>query len=974
MTDRKNKPIKRNNPFLYIFEFVVGEKYCFLAKVVKKAGYPSLVPLAYLFRSIIVVSLFFALFITAFGFITQTTNKESNSEKFLKAKDLKVGDVLYVLQDGKLVQRKIINLKKETKPQTFYNLSINNGSATFFANNFAVHNKQNSFTTVTIYPFGTTGLNWFQDAKHKMLPSPKDNPIYKWALTVEGEYNENIEGFNYDVSGSPSDPNTGAKGDIVVTNACVWNNISVSPVYQLKISQINSGQGGVYSGTIITCDDYKMGGSKRLGAGEGNAFFSTIRLDRRSAYRVYGLNFPEYRKITDHTFDQLAPYGGTANSKNYDFCSAWLDSCSNQIAFPNYTPTDRLYDVRYPLLSKNVRTKPGDWTYYGQTQPSSIPYVFTGAFSDDESLWKFYTLNYKYSQPANTPKLIGILCGKEVSHCDNNKNTNHNHVWKYRYQGDKLNTTWDPEFDGGLVLKSPGTYGSHAFLSQTFDFIPDASGTYAFKVGGSGQTIWVWEVGSSSDPYRTGNWNAVMVTNGGIGQKYIAAGKNYRFRYDCSTGDKDKTCQYGAGVSFSSPSGDDAHSTSLNFAVIPKNGPCTITPANLCKNNGVNVTYNSGSIVSPNKEPYSVNNFTVSSGLSSTKSGSSLILGQITGLGTSVRTGGVKYDNGKDFACTSNVAVYPNPSVTITVRKVDDCSTKSGIANVGNVSVVLSKTGGVNVSKTTSTSGVAQFYGADTALMKSACAVTNIDQCTSTCGITGGVRINAIQSPLLSAGYVPCDAAQQSGWTKNGYYWNTDPNLINSYSANGMNNKNLTFYVRSVAVESVVPSWVSIANGNYTVTSSSFSMEGNAYVDDVLVKNKGTVFSGNSNIQNALTYGKIGPSGSDVGSPSPSKKVYYYDSQANSNDVIPTLLNYLNGTPDTSLVEVRTNCSTKTASTKSVLYYKGCALSLNASEASSLNGASNILDLLVVENGVTVANNVIDLDFSLIVGGDLTVQ
>jgi len=63
---------------------------------------------------------------------------------YTKAKDLSIGDTVFLLKNGFMVKEKIISKKLIEQPTTVYNLQVN-GQHNFFANGFAVHNKGGCF-------------------------------------------------------------------------------------------------------------------------------------------------------------------------------------------------------------------------------------------------------------------------------------------------------------------------------------------------------------------------------------------------------------------------------------------------------------------------------------------------------------------------------------------------------------------------------------------------------------------------------------------------------------------------------------------------------------------------------------------------------------------------------------------------------------------------------------------------------------
>ncbi|MBI1974074.1 Hint domain-containing protein, partial [Candidatus Micrarchaeota archaeon] len=64
----------------------------------------------------------------------------SGDGAFVEAKDLRVGDSLFVLKNGRLVEDVVESIRYVGKPVIVYNLVVN-GPHTFFANTLAVHNK-----------------------------------------------------------------------------------------------------------------------------------------------------------------------------------------------------------------------------------------------------------------------------------------------------------------------------------------------------------------------------------------------------------------------------------------------------------------------------------------------------------------------------------------------------------------------------------------------------------------------------------------------------------------------------------------------------------------------------------------------------------------------------------------------------------------------------------------------------------------
>ncbi|MFH1237731.1 MAG: Hint domain-containing protein [Candidatus Aenigmatarchaeota archaeon] len=114
---------------------------------------------------------------------------------FITADDLKVGDVIYVLKNGALSPEKITSKELLMEPVDVYNLKIE-GTETFFADQFAVHNKNpdcflpgtkilmadGSEKNIEDIKFGDVVMS-FEDEKliprpvNKIFPTSKDNYI-----------------------------------------------------------------------------------------------------------------------------------------------------------------------------------------------------------------------------------------------------------------------------------------------------------------------------------------------------------------------------------------------------------------------------------------------------------------------------------------------------------------------------------------------------------------------------------------------------------------------------------------------------------------------------------------------------------------------------------------------------------------------------------------------------------------------------
>lgn len=94
---------------------------------------------------LIAVGFVFAVFL---GLILLGYNKEKTAafpdqlqNGFKRVKDLRIGDRVYVLENNKLVLDKITGIDKKYGTQKAHNLYLESGPNTYFADNFAVHNK-----------------------------------------------------------------------------------------------------------------------------------------------------------------------------------------------------------------------------------------------------------------------------------------------------------------------------------------------------------------------------------------------------------------------------------------------------------------------------------------------------------------------------------------------------------------------------------------------------------------------------------------------------------------------------------------------------------------------------------------------------------------------------------------------------------------------------------------------------------------
>ena len=67
------------------------------------------------------------------------------NNEFKEVKDLKAGDDVYVIENGSLKKKTVTSNTRINEPTDAYNLSVDNTN-TFFANDFAVHNKGNACT------------------------------------------------------------------------------------------------------------------------------------------------------------------------------------------------------------------------------------------------------------------------------------------------------------------------------------------------------------------------------------------------------------------------------------------------------------------------------------------------------------------------------------------------------------------------------------------------------------------------------------------------------------------------------------------------------------------------------------------------------------------------------------------------------------------------------------------------------------
>ena len=96
---------------------------------------------------IILCSLFFVLCSASLGLVhaqeaVEIPGPEIKDSSFVQVKDLNIGDVVFVKDEaGELVPKTITKLEYQQEPVEVYNLSVA-GEQTFFANDFAVHNKR----------------------------------------------------------------------------------------------------------------------------------------------------------------------------------------------------------------------------------------------------------------------------------------------------------------------------------------------------------------------------------------------------------------------------------------------------------------------------------------------------------------------------------------------------------------------------------------------------------------------------------------------------------------------------------------------------------------------------------------------------------------------------------------------------------------------------------------------------------------
>lgn len=73
----------------------------------------------------------------------------TKNSQFKKVSELKEGDIIYILKNKKLNPERIYQKQEFFQPIQVYNLSVNNPN-TFFANSFAVHNKDPTICAYSI--------------------------------------------------------------------------------------------------------------------------------------------------------------------------------------------------------------------------------------------------------------------------------------------------------------------------------------------------------------------------------------------------------------------------------------------------------------------------------------------------------------------------------------------------------------------------------------------------------------------------------------------------------------------------------------------------------------------------------------------------------------------------------------------------------------------------------------------------------
>jgi len=97
-------------------------------------------------KTFVLCSLFFVLCSASLGCVyaqeaVAIPGPEIKEAGFIQVKELNIGDVVFVKDKaGELVPKTITKLEYQQEPVEVYNLSVA-GEETFFANDFAVHNK-----------------------------------------------------------------------------------------------------------------------------------------------------------------------------------------------------------------------------------------------------------------------------------------------------------------------------------------------------------------------------------------------------------------------------------------------------------------------------------------------------------------------------------------------------------------------------------------------------------------------------------------------------------------------------------------------------------------------------------------------------------------------------------------------------------------------------------------------------------------
>jgi len=191
---------------------------------------------------------------------------------FKRVKDLQIGDWVYVKEGKELVKEEIVGIEKYFGEQEAYNLKIENGPNSFFANDFAVHNKfgeHDAVCDVTLAPRLSTA------------------PTETWNIGNKGNQFKNL--FKHgDSNWGPIQANDGNKICLwgTVLNGCQYPPNKVLPVGNPcrgcdKAYGANCSSAGCNPQCEMTCG---TGGSPMFGNSTPGESVGSDRIRFRSAF------------------------------------------------------------------------------------------------------------------------------------------------------------------------------------------------------------------------------------------------------------------------------------------------------------------------------------------------------------------------------------------------------------------------------------------------------------------------------------------------------------------------------------------------------------------------------------------------------------------------------------------------------------------------------------------------------------------